>query len=508
MGAGSGARRLAAGVAVLFVALAACNTEQDFAAGPTYEADVGPLLQQRCVACHTPKPGALAFDATSYLGSIGCTVDGRALLGPGVPLLAALERPDHQALLAPAEVSLLRRWVQAEAPSTNRNVHPTRFADPRWPSGHAMLLRARRYEAMLDEKSPDACGACHAGAPLPLRGGLPASGAPACTTCHAETGGVLACSTCHGGGTKGYPAESTCFRPAGPNPKIHARHVEPGQVSPQGLDCTGCHPTPTLGDFGKTHANGQVDVWFDRKVAGARASFDPATKQCTGTCHDRGGDRARPAWTDTGVSCSSCHAAPPATHVDRYRGACTSCHRDAAADGKSLLRNDLHRNGRVDLGDGSGKCGACHGDGDDPWPKTGAHQAHARPSKAMPVPCDTCHTVPNGAQHPSGRGNAVVRLGGLSIKGGARATYDQNTKRCAETYCHTGRGGTDPSPAWFGAPKMACGSCHASPPPLPHSPSTACGGASCHQGSITETGAFTDAGIARHVDGLVTRQLP
>ena len=493
---------------VALAGLVACGSERDFNAGPSYDTDVGPLLQQRCAACHTKKPRGLAFDATSYLGTIGCTTDGRALTGPGVPLLAALARPDHQGLLAPGEFSMVERWVQANAPSTKGNVHPARFSDPRSPDGHAALLRARRYEAMLDDKSPDACGACHAGAPLPPKRGLPAAGAPACTSCHGETGGVLSCNTCHGSDAAGHPGQATCYRPAGPNPNVHARHLQSGGVASRGLDCTGCHPTPTVADFTKTHANGQVDVWFDHSVAGARATYDPATKQCAGTCHDRAGDRPRPSWTDTGTSCNSCHASPPASHVDRYRGACTSCHRDVAPDGKSLLRPDLHANGRVDLGDGSGKCGACHGAGEDPWPKTGAHLAHAQPRSAMPVPCETCHTLPNATAHPSGRGSALVRLGGLAIKGGARPSYNESDKRCAETYCHTGRGASDPSPAWFGSPKLSCGACHASPPPAPHSPSTACAGATCHQGSITETGAFTDAGAARHVDGLVTRQLP
>jgi predicted CxxxxCH...CXXCH cytochrome family protein len=253
---------------------------------------------------------------------------------------------------------------------------------------------------------------------------------------------------------------------------------------------------------GGVHANGYVDVWFDFAVAGREARFDPASKSCAGTCHARGGARSTTAWTDAPMTCNDCHSSPPPGH---YRGACTSCHREANADGTALASPSLHVNGKVDLGDGSGRCGACHGQGDDPWPKTGAHAAHASPKSARPVECTTCHEVPNaGERHPEGRGGAAVRLAGLATHGGRRASFDPVTRTCAGTYCHEGSGATVPAPRWTDTTGVTCTSCHGAPPPPPHAQNATCGGAACHEGR-TDGLAITPAGRLGHVDGIIGR---
>ncbi len=288
------------------------------------------------------------------------------------------------------------------------------------------------------------------------------------------------------------------------------------------------------------HANGHVEVWFDYALAGRDARVDQAiapasapgavnVTTCAGTtCHSRGGARPSPTWKNVdglpapSMTCNDCHSSPPANH---YKGPCTTCHHEANDAGTALTTPlpSLHINGKVDLGDGSGRCGACHGTSADPtaaelaWPGTGAHARHVGPTSTTPIACDTCHVVPDGsAKHPVGKGAATVRFGFAATRGGRRPTYDPATKTCSGTYCHEGNAATRPAPQWVEAPPSTCsaGICHATPPPAPHVQTTAsCGGTTCHEGSTTGTIgggdiAFTAIGRAAHLNGVVDRGLP
>ncbi|MBX3203756.1 MAG: CxxxxCH/CxxCH domain-containing protein [Labilithrix sp.] len=495
---------------LLGAAFAACETPRTAAPSPSYTTRIQGLLEARCVRCHADFAPGGGWTADSYLGAIGCTDSGEPVTlarADGLPpLLAALDRSDHAGVVDEAERAMLAAWLAAGAPRSGGGVHPATFADPRSPKSHGQLLRARGYVPMLDASDPDACGSCHDG--LAARRAeirTPAAGAPACTSCHAEIDGPLGCGTCHGEGARAYPPRSRCFFPADPMDRAHAAHAGPSASRAAGLPCSTCHPTPASGAPAGVHANGWVDVWFDFAIAGREARFDLAQKSCTGTCHARGGARPSPAWSDAPMTCNDCHASPPADHP---RGACTSCHHEANADGTALTTPSLHLNGKVDLGDGSGRCGSCHGQGDDPWPSTGAHRAHAAPKSARPVPCETCHAVPErGASHPEGKGGAGVRLAGLAVRGGRRASFDPTTKTCAGTYCHEGAGAARPSPRWIETSATTCTSCHGAPPPAPHPQSTTCGGAACHEGR-TDGLALTPAGRLAHVDGFIDRVAP
>jgi predicted CxxxxCH...CXXCH cytochrome family protein len=217
----------------------------------------------------------------------------------------------------------------------------------------------------------------------------------------------------------------------------HAAHVE------RGLGCPTCHAAGA-------HMDGKVDV------------------ACTGApCHAHGGAKPSPAWSDGPLGCNDCHSSPPANH---YEGACSSCHR---------VDERVHVNGKIDLGDGSGRCGACHGTGDDPRPRTGAHGKHL-------FACETCHEAP-GEKHPIG-GGARMELGGLAARGGRRPTFDAATATCAGTYCH------ENPIRWTDGP-TTCASCHGAPPPPPHAPRADC--ASCHP-----------VGGSEHVDGVIELRQP
>lgn len=464
-------------------------------------------MQAQCAACHGPARAEAGFRVDSYLATIGCLDDGRpaTVQAPPAlaPLAAVLERADHRTYLGAEDRAAVLRWLALGAPA-GRGVHEAAFVDPRSPDSHGAFLRARRYRPMLAADDPARCATCHEGTGQAMSTAA-APGATACTTCHGEPEGVRACSTCHGTAGAAFPPRNSCFFP-GDARGSHAAHVQPGPVRTVGLACATCHPTPTApGDFALAHGDGVVEVWLDRGAAGNAATFDAATQQCAVACHAQGGARPKPAWGEAAMTCVDCHGSPPEGHLV---GACSGCHAEANADGTSLRDPVLHLNGRVDLGDGSGTCSSCHGHSGDPWPTSGAHQAHAHPAAAAPVACATCHDVPGpGAPHPRG-GPAAVRLSGLAASSARRPTYDAATKSCAGTYCHAGSGGAATVPRWDqGNSAVACGSCHAAPPPAPHVQLASCGGSSCHEGSTTGPNALSPAGAARHVDGRIDRGL-
>jgi hypothetical protein len=291
-------------------------------------------------------------------------------------------------------------------------VHPAGVASPQSADFHGKLLRERRFAPMLDKDDPAACGRCHDGTlSRPDTVTFAAPNATPCTTCHAEPRGILACSTCH--------AET-------PRAGAHAAHVNPSASHATGLACSTCHPTVSADDpkvIGGLHGDGVVEIQFDPAVVPNEASFDPRTGACAVACHDRKGKRPRLAWTDRGpLGCNDCHSSPPAAH---FPGPCTSCHREANANGTALTNASLHINGRTDLGDGSGKCGACHGQGDSPWPTTGAHAAHRNPKLAGDIACDSCHTVPAAIDAPGHLDGRVT----VSFGGAARAPRASGLER-------------------------------------------------------------------------------
>lgn len=470
---------------------AACNSARvDREEIVTYTHDLRAVLDARCAACHNANEARGGWDASSYGGAVGCVASGSSAIGGGsnAPILRALDRDDHRGLLSNEQAKLLERWVGSGAPSVIGGAHPQAFLDPRSDASHGNFLRAKRYRPMLDGEDDDACGKCHDGAMKPARPTLTAPGATACTTCHAN--GALSCKTCHGAGDALYPPRDPCFHPEQASDRSHRAHAGPSPSRSDGFACSVCHPPPGAEDLGGTHADGFVEVWFDYGVAGREAVYEAREQACSGTCHAHGGARPIVRWQgDAAMTCTDCHATPPANH---YGGACSGCHREANDDGTALIAPKLHAGGKVVLGDGSGSCGACHGEGASPWPTSGAHQAHRSPTNARPVACETCHEVPApGDRHPTGAG-VGVRLRGLAVSGGARATFDPTTKVCANTYCHTGPGGTSRSPSWTTSGTVVCGSCHATPPPPPHTPATDC--QSCHGPLSNDT----------HVDGFVT----
>ena len=479
---------------------------------PVFDTDVAPILQAHCVSCHGATTPAAGWSATSFLGVIACVgPSGAAATLPAngaAPILAALDIAPHEGLLSDAERATVVGWVTAGTPDFQDGVHDPGIANPRSSAFHGAALRSARWAPMLNAGDPNACGRCHDGAPSRPPGVTsPAPGAPACTSCHDQPGGVLACSTCHGSGATASPPRDRCFFPEdAANAGAHAAHVQPSPALPTGIACSTCHPVPGDPVIGGFHGDGTVEIVFDPKVVVGEASYDRPTQTCAVYCHDQGGAKPRPTWNETtSTSCGNCHGSPPAGH---FTGACSNCHAEANATGTALSGGPLHLNGKVDLGNGSGLCGACHGTGSSPWPSTGAHAAHQSPTLTTPLDCANCHVVPGTILDPVHLDGTVhVTFSELATARSSFPTWDG--ARCSEVACH-GANLADPAavPAWndTSGAQSRCGACHGIPP-TEHTPSTDCNRSDCHGSEVTlSAGALpsiTASGKATHIDGII-----
>jgi predicted CxxxxCH...CXXCH cytochrome family protein len=162
----------------------------------------------------------------------------------------------------------------------------------------------------------------------------------------------------------------------------------------------------------------------------------------------------------------------------------------------------------VDLGDGSGQCGACHGRGDDPWPSAGAHPAHKNPTLTVSIDCSNCHVVPAAIMDPTHLDGVVhVTFSSLALARNAIPTWDGT--KCSSVACH-GAQLPDPTapPVWndTSGAAAACGACHGIPPSQ-HTSSAACDRGGCHGDEIVLTAQglplISDSGKTLHVNGAI-----
>jgi len=102
---------------------------------------------------------------------------------------------------------------------------------------------------------------------------------------------------------------------------------------------------------------------------------------------------------------------------------------------------------------------------------------------------------------------------------GAAPDYDPVTRTCTNVACHGAGTWIDPAtghdyrPTWrtAGPGEARCGSCHAAPPPPPHTLDTTCSAAICHGSEIAiwpDGPRISDAGRARHIDGTIVVGTP
>jgi len=505
-------------VAWVLTSVVACSSERaTIPSPPVFDVDVAPILSTQCSSCHGGTSPAAGWSTASFLDVIACvSPSGAPASLPSsalAPILAVLKTPSHSGFLSASQTSIVTAWVLGGSPAFQGAVHAPGIIDPRSAAFHGTLLRGQRWAQMLDPQNDNACGRCHDGTlSRPSDVTLPAPGATACTSCHTQPGGVLACSTCHGDGSKAYPPRDLCFFPGDAKTAgAHAAHVESSTDRLGGYPCSTCHPvpqsSPPSGVIGGSHGNGTVDIAFNQSLIGGEASFNATTGVCAVACHDDGGRRPRPTWTDPNpVGCNDCHSSPPAGH---FSGPCTQCHAEVNATGTALSGGPLHLDGRVELGNGNGTCGACHGTGSDPWPSTFAHPAHKSPTITTPVACSDCHVVPATVLSP-GHLDGVVQItfGGRATERGASPAW--NGTSCTNTACHGADLAGTPAvvPVWtdLSGSAAACGACHGIPPPN-HTTAQNCNRADCHGGEVAFSAGnqpfISDAGLGLHINGVI-----
>ena len=309
-----------------------------------------------------------------------------------------------------------------------------------------------------------------------LDGAFPAfdavSGTCASTYCHGSTlgaggtnhaptwtagAGEAACGTCHGA----------------PPPPPH----------PANASCGGCHQGYTAVTVNlATHVDGIVQStshpagYADVAQHGRDANLQglSACASCHGTDLNGG---------SVGVSCNACHTS---AGFSTWATSCTFCHGDPVTGRPSPPVDVRGRTVTTNV-------------------SVGAHASHLGTIIANPIACGQCHpartaSVVTDAAHVDGDGIAEVVFGPIATMGGAAATYTRasdTSATCATTYCHGAfAGGASATMQWTSTVQVGCTSCHGSPPPSPHTTSTACG--SCHAGYTQTT-----VNAATHVDGIL-----
>lgn len=500
--------------ALALLALCGCHEARTQEEPVVYD-DVAPLFAASCVECHGSTLAEAGYSVATHWHVLGCVPTNRPATEPHdstAPLLSVLTRPDHMGILKTNEQALLNSWVNAGSPKFIGTVHPAGIIDPRSNDWHGKQAAHDGYSPLRDASTSDVCGRCHDGAPVKPEDVLyPAPNATACTSCHTSEAGALACNTCHGDGDAAYPPRNACyFGEHGPD--AHAAHLTGTRFVATPISCDTCHVLPSSEVFVGDHANGQVEVDFARWP---NSLFYPEDDGCVVYCHAQQGQLTRPHWNQgEHVACQSCHLSPPKDH---YPGECKSCHAEMGESAESLMPHGLHLNGKVDLGDGSETCAACHGSGTNPAPKDSGHTLHLTSSLATPLVCADCHPTPSQPIAPGHLdGKVDILLGARASARGQEPSWDVSEQRCASVACHGAAmpGHTLSSPSWSDLPSPAnneCGACHAAPPPPPHVARSSCGGSLCH---ADEVGLFDSAlgisepGRALHIDGVVNPPYP
>jgi Planctomycete cytochrome C len=115
--------------AALFATAAICFSLPSAAETISFEGDVIPILQVRCIECHQPGGdgyGESGLDLTSYEGVMKGTKHGPIVV-PGNAIMSnlmvlvdgradeAIRMPHERKKLTKCEISILRRWVNAGA---------------------------------------------------------------------------------------------------------------------------------------------------------------------------------------------------------------------------------------------------------------------------------------------------------------------------------------------------------------------------------------------------------
>lgn len=293
----------------------------------------------------------------------------------------------------------------------------------------------------------------------------------------------------------------------------HQRHLSNDTHAP--VACKACHVVPAaLFDPGHVDTPLPAEVTFDDLAIGGdrQPTFDHKSRSCAGTyCHrDAQVDWTAPRKAED--ACGTCHGLPPALPHPQRKD-CSNCHGEIIAADGHFVAPLRHVDGNLDV-KLPGKCASCHGTDPetggpppdlsgttDPSARgVGAHGKHLNASEThRAIACTECHLVPSDVEsssHIDGDGRAEISFGTLAKTDRHRPRYDASAVRCSNTYCHGSSTGNWQAPR---SSKEACGSCHALPPPAPHTQLTQC--SNCHARVVNPDRTIKDASL--HVNGAV-----
>ena len=519
----------AAQVAVMLLAL--------LATGCFVPRENGPRPETQCVRCHGDD--AREGDAVLKAAPPSDTFGNTAVSSPGVGAHA-----EHLTASKTHDVVACREChrVPETTESIGHNDGTTQLVfgaiatkdggvSPTWDLGTRQCTNSGCHGPVSGKwtrpkTSDEACGSCHALPPV-----APHPQYAACEVCHSavvnaqgirapqlHVDGVVqvneaSCSSCHGATDAGAPPRSldggTSVMQVGVG--AHTAHLAGGAFS-KPVECATCHTVPSMVTTASHPNGGRAEVL-------SSVGYDSTAGSCTTACH---GVRSA-VWTspDAGLTCSSCHSAPPAAPHPQVT-TCALCH---PAEASGQVARATHVNGRVDVMQPT-TCNGCHGSAvNDAPPRdlagsqdttrvgVGAHQSHlVGRGLARVVSCDECHVVPatvDAGTHLDGV--TQVRFQGVARSNLAAATYlnASCTNACHDVSHLIGApgsgGGQRTAPTWtvVDGTQRQCDSCHGAPPPLPHPARNDCG--ACH------VNAQADGGFVRlelHVNGRVEFALP
>ena len=304
----------------------------------------------------------------------------------------------------------------------------------------------------------------------------------------------------------------------------HQIHLNPSETH-LAIECTECHVVPkTTRDKGHADSARPAELTFGAlaKTGGRTPSFDDTTLRCSDTYCHRDAD---PHWLQPRSStdaCGSCHGIPPASpHPQVAKTDCALCHVDTMDTSGNIKDPSKHVNGKVDVT--LGGCATCHGDPTEPDellrgapPKdlagntettfigVGAHQIHVRGlGNGRAVACNECHTVPTEAGSPGHADTplpAEVTITGVATSNGHSPTWNLDTQKCSNTWCH-GPDVAKDSPVWTGGTGgLPCTGCHGQPPPWPHVQMTEC--SRCHSETVNADNV-TIKDKTKHANGTI-----
>lgn len=525
---------------LLLLPLAACSEEREYPEGGqcfAWEQDIGPLLEERCVECHTGEDAGGSYRLTSYLATLatGSDEEPNAIAGDESSLLlttlAAGTADDVHDDFTEDVLPTLRTWVvDCDLAFTDSPIHEPGILNPRSEDFHGHLLRDIAYDF-------EQCAECHG---EDFAGGTADA---SCITCHDN--GVTDCTTCHS---------------SLPSRGAHAAHLP--DTLEFGASCESCHSVPTEWDaVGHVFLEDgsldppPVEVMLSGKAAEDGPSmaregppqYDPETASCDNVyCHgdtfaDANAAITMPVWTGgiDQAACGTCHGLPPENHgmgLDE----CHLCHGEVVDADLNIIAPELHVDTMLQVVEGD-QCTLCHGMGDDPAPPfdlsgntsealvtVGAHQAHLGPPFRLgaPVECGACHLVPTevgdeghlDGELPAEVFPAEIADSSLAFAQGASPVWDRDAETCSDVYCHGGgtelADDTTPTlnrtPTWTASfvDEVYCGSCHGIPP----NTDTHLGFVTldechlCHTGTVDEFGNIIfegppDAPTSLHMDG-------